>query len=158
MFQILSFKKRGLPFAFLKREGEGFTLVELVIAIFILAAGILVVFAMFPVGIQIMRSSKMSTVAAHLGEAKIEEIISMSYEKIPLGIVTENYEEISGFGAYKRVIMISCVDPNLEEVACDYDPINNPDPIKKIEAAVFWKSALKVTEKNIELLTLISKK
>ncbi len=134
---------------------KGFTLIELIIAIFILALGITAVFAIFPLGIQIVGFSKMSTIATYLGGAKIEEIISKPYNEI----FSESKQTLdSPFSAYSGETEVSCVDPDLQEVACNYDLANDPNPMKKIEVTVSWKSSLGIVERSIELLTLISKK
>lgn len=141
---------------------KGFTLIELIIAIFILAIGITAILVMFPLGIQIADSSKMATIASQLGQEKIEEIIAASYGEIlcsggvsPTCADTEDYSEISGFSAFKRITEITCIDgSSFTEVAnCSPD-----SGLKKIKVTVFWRSALKITKKSIELVTLISKK
>jgi len=58
---------------------KGFTLIELLVAIFILTVGISAVLAMFPLGLQVVKSSKMTAIGAQLGQEKIEEIISKPY-------------------------------------------------------------------------------
>ncbi len=136
---------------------KSFTLIELIIAIFILALGITAVLTIFPLGIQIVRFSKMTTTATHLGGAKIEEIISKPYNEISIGVTTEP-ALLPPFNDYERVTVVSCVNSNLQEVTCDYDLNNDPNPIKRIEVTVSWKSSLGITERSIELLTLISKK
>ncbi len=130
---------------------KGFTLIELIVAIFILALGITAVFAIFPLGIQIVRFSKITTTATHLGGAKIEEIISKPYNEI--------YDEPKQaldppFNAYSRETEVTCFDPD------DSLPPNCPDDtgIKMVKVTVFWRSSLGITERSIELLTLISKK
>lgn len=140
------------------KNQKGFTLIELIVAIFILVVGISAVLQMFPLGIQTAKTAQMATVAAQLGQAKIEEIISKSYDEISVGETTESYGEIPDFDAYKRVTAINCVDLDLQEVACDYDPTNNPDPVKKIEVTVFWKSPLGVSEKSAKIASLIAKR
>ncbi len=131
---------------------EGFTLIELIIAIFILSVGISAVLIMFPLGIQTVKSSEMVTTAAQLGQEKIEEISSKQYEEISIGTTTEASLP-SPFNTYKREVKTNYVDPilNLQETSTD-------EGIKKIEVTVFWKSPLGITEKNIKITTLISKR
>ena len=78
---------------------NAFTLIETIIAIFILAVGITAVLTMFPLGIQIVNSSKMATIATHLAQEKIEEIISTPY-----GEISDESEPTlaSPFNAYSR--------------------------------------------------------
>lgn len=131
---------------------SGFTLVEIIIAIFILTIGISAVLVMFPLGTQLLGSSKMTTIGIQLAQEKIEEVISTSYETISIGEVIES-ALLSPFDAYKREIKVSYVDPtfNLQEIASDKG-------IKKIEVTVSWKTSLEFTPKNIKLITLISRR
>jgi len=133
---------------------NGFTLIEVLVAIFILSIGVLSVFGIFPLGIQIIGSSKMASVAVYLGEAKIEETIFIPYEQISIGTTTESVLP-SPFSAYRRETEATCFDPN--------DLGSFPDcpgdtGIKKIKVTVFWKSPVGLAEKSIELVTLISEK
>ena len=130
---------------------KGFTLIELIIAIFILTLGITTVFAVFPLGIQIASSSKMATVATHLGEEKIEEIISKYYDEISDAAFPDELSLPSPFSAYKRETEITCFDPN------DSPPPNCSDGdtgIKRIEVTVSWGTPTK----KIELNALITKR
>jgi len=128
----------------------GFTLIETILAIFILVVGIVGVLAMFPVGIQIQNLAKMETVASRLAQAKIEEIIAKSYEEIVT--FCEGYGEIPNFEFYKRETRVNY-----------YDPVNSTTSqidlgIKEIDVKVFWKSGPGFSEKSITLKTLITKR
>lgn len=136
-------------------DSKGFTLVEAAIAIFIITIGIVGVLQMFPLSIQTETLAKMTTIASQLGQEKIEEIISTSYDDIATGTIAE--AEVSGFTAFKRVTKVSCVNPSLEEVACNYSD-DDPNPVKKITITMYWKSPLGVTEKSLKIATLISKR
>ena len=135
---------------------KAFTLIELLIAIFVLVVGILVVLQAFPLGMHVAKSGQMATVAIQLGQAKIEETSSKQYDEIFTETTAESYGEIFGFSSYKRVIEIVCLDPDLEEVLCDYDPDDNPEPIKRIRVTVYWRSPLGVSEKNVSITSLIT--
>ena len=139
-------------FHILSSKNKGFTLIELIIAIFILSVGILGVLGMFPLGIQVAKSSEMATVATQLAQAKTEEIISQPYQEIFIGEVIESPLP-SPFNAYTRETKASYVDPllDLQEIGIDKG-------IKKIEVTVSWESPLGVTEKNIQMITLINQK
>ena len=137
---------------------DGFTLIEILIAISILAIGIVGALQAFPLGGHIAKSGQMSSIATWLGQEKIEEIASKTYNEILVGAATESYGTISYFPSFKRMVTISCLNPDLEEVVCNYDFEKDPNPIKKIEIAVFWKSPLSTSESNIKLATLFSKK
>lgn len=135
---------------------QGFTLIEVLISIFILTAGIVAVLQAFPLGTKILGSSKMVTIASQLGQAKIEELISRSYEEISSGIVEEKHILDSPFSSYQRETKIVCVDPDsdsLEVVDC------SPDPgMKKVKVTIFWKTFFGLSEKSKSIISLITKK
>ena len=132
--------------------GEGFTLIELAVAIFILAVAITAVLGIFPLGLQIVKFSETATVATHLANAKIEEVISTPYKEIPLGTTTEPALP-APFQGYARETRVSYVDPSL-----NFQESGGDTGIKKIEITVSWKSSLKISNKNIKITTLISEK
>lgn len=130
----------------------GFTLVELLIAIFILMMGILAILAIFPMGTQVEKSTQILTVATQLGQAKTEEVLSKPYNEILVGTTTEEYGSIPDFTFYKRSTKINYYDP------VNFTIIDNDLGIKKIEVTVFWKSPLGASEKNTKIASLISKR
>ena len=125
---------------------NAFTLIEAIIAIFILAVGITAVLTMFPLGIQIVNSSKIVTIATYLAQEKIEEIISTPYGEI------SNESEptlASPFNAYSRETGVTYFDPDNPGVTSSEDT-----GIKKIKVTV----SRGVADKKIEFSTLITKK
>lgn len=140
-------------------QSKGITLIETIIAVSILAIGIIGVLQAFPLGAHLAKTAQMSTIATELGQAKIEQELSLPYNDIPITETVENYNSIPDFVAYKRVTQINCVRASdLTEVDCSYDPVNDPSPMKKIEVTVFWHSTLGLGEKNISLMSLIVNK
>lgn len=130
---------------------NGFTLIESLVAIFVLSVGILAILTMFPLGMKIINSSKTTAVGIQLGQEKIEEIISLSYEAISVGENIEN-EMPSPFNFYRRETRITYIDPSsgLQE-------IDNDKGAKKVEVTVYWQPLI-ANRKIIELTTIISKK
>ncbi|XOB41994.1 MAG: type IV pilus modification PilV family protein [Candidatus Nealsonbacteria bacterium] len=137
---------------------KGFTLIETIIAIFILTIGILGVLNAFPLAVQIERSARMATIASQLGQAKIEENLSKSYSKVLCSDDVcpdiEDYETIANFSNFKRETEITCLDgEDFSEVSC------YPDPgLKQVKVTVYWKSALRTFPKKVEIITLIAKR
>lgn len=130
---------------------EGFTIIELLVAIFVLVVGIAGVLNAFPLGIQVAKSSQMATVATQLSQAKMEEIISKSFAEIS----SEPKQPLaSPFSAYSGEVEAACYDPNGDT----FLP-NCPDTgIKKIKVTVSWKSPLGASTKKVELFDLIAKR
>ena len=66
----------------MKKINKGFTLVELLVAIFVLTVGIAGVLAIFPIGTKIEKTNQMSAIATQLAQEKMEDIISASYNEL----------------------------------------------------------------------------
>lgn len=132
---------------------KGFTLIETIIAIFILSVGIISILGMFFLGSKIEKSAQMAAVATQLAQSKMEETISMPYDEISLGTTTEDYDSIDSFSSFKRVKEVSCYDPNGA-----ISP-NCPDTgIKDVKISVFWKSLFRFSDTNINVKSLIAKR
>jgi len=129
---------------------KSFSLIELLITIFILAIGIVGILSAFPLGGQLENSAKMATVATQLAQAKIEEIISKPYDDIR----SETKQTLdSPFSAYSRETEITYFNPDNPEVIPTEDM-----GIKKIKVTVFWKSPLGASSKKVEIFSLIAKR
>lgn len=134
-------------------QPRGFTIIELLISIFVLEVGIVAVLYIFPLGSQIQKSSQMATIAVQLSQGKIEEIISKSYGEISVGAIEEDYGFDSNFSSYKRKTEVNYFDPENPQI-----PASSDLGIKKIEVTVFWRSPSGVSEKEVKLATLIVKR
>jgi len=134
-------------------RNEGFSLIELLVAIFILSVGIVASLYIFPTGTRIQKSSQMTSVAVQLSQAKMEEIISQSYSEIAVGTVDESYGFDPAFDSYRRKTEISYFDPNNPS-----SPPGSDLGIKKVTVQVFWHSLLGVGEKELKLATLIAQR
>lgn len=140
------------------KNQKGLSLIELMIAIFILLVGILGVLTMFPIGSGQGKSAEMETIAIQLGQAKIEEIVAKSYTEILAENITEGYTTISGFPSYKRVTSINYVYVDNNKVLYPDQSAASDTGIKKIEITVFWNPPLTRGERNIKIVNLVTKK
>lgn len=129
---------------------KGFTLIEALIAIFILTIGISAVLTMFPLGLQVGNFSQMTTIASELAQAKTEEILSKSYSNISLGTVIEDQLD-SPFESFSRETEITYVDSSLQYSAVDTG-------LKKVKITVSFDSSLKISKKSVEIITLIAER
>jgi len=126
---------------------KGFTLIEILISIFILSVGIVGILLAFPLGVQVESNAKMRTCASKLAQEKMEEVISFPYEDINSSL--EDYETISEFQSYKRETNVDYYDPD------SFLSATTNLGIKMIEVKVFWNSSLASIEKNINFKTLV---
>ena len=140
-------------FLFKNLKKNGFTITELLVAIFVLAIGILAVLQAVPFAAQIQKSSQMATVAVQLCQGKMEEIISLSYDEIISGNTDEAYGFDSEFPSFRRRTEISYFDPNNPTVVPGGDL-----GIKKINVIVYWKSPMQIQEKQVKIATLFAER
>lgn len=129
---------------------QGFTLLEVIIAIAVLTLGIVMILQVFPLGFRVEKGTQMQTQAVLLAQEQIEELSSKAYQDITVGTTTENSLP-TPFEKFSRQTKISYVNADLEEVAVETG-------LKKIEVIVWWQSPLKVETKNVELSTLVVEK
>lgn len=137
-----------------KKIKKGFTLIELMVVIFILTFSLLAVLVIFPIGMKIARNSQTKTLGIQLSQDKMERLISKPYNdsQLNIGTTTENYGTISEFDYFKRVTRINYYNP------ADFQEINTDLGIKKIEVEIFWRSPFKNTEEKINIKSFVSKK
>lgn len=131
---------------------KGFSLLEAIIAIFILSVGVLTALYMFPLAAKTVDSSKAMLSAGLLAQEKIEEISALSYDELIIGNVVEP-AFAPPLQNFYRETSISYVDPlsGLLEVSQDTG-------LKKVEIAVFWQSSLTGGLKNVKISTIASKR
>lgn len=132
-------------------------------AIFILVVGIVAVLNMFPLGIQIARSSQMASTAVQLAQARMEQEISKKYTEILCegsvlppcqdGKTRISNDPDSPFYSYWEEIRLDYVDPE-----AGMEASNDDTGIKKIEIIISWRSSLQTIDQNITLINLIAKK
>lgn len=141
--------KLNLPASLNNMNSHSFTILEAIIAIFILSVGILAVLAMFPFGVKMANSSEMAVIATQLCQEKMEEIISRDYDEISS---EAKQVMVSPFSAFSRETEVVCFDAN-----GDFSLPNCPDTgMKKIKVIVSWGPSY--PSAKIEIFTLISRK
>jgi len=139
----------------MRKKKTGFTLIEMMTAVFILIIGIVAVLNIFPLGLQIRAGAEMAAIASWLGQEKIEEVISIPYSDISIGTIESRHYLPSPYNKYERETIVSCVQgTDLSDVSCD----SQPTPLKKVKVTVFWKRPFKLTQEKIETLTLLVKR
>ncbi len=138
---------------FLFKKQNGFSLAEIVISVAILVLVFLGIFQSFPYALTIVKTSEFGTEAAYLAQAKIETIMQLDYDNIPVGII-EPRHALGLPGTYlsnfERQTEVEYVDNNLNSSAVDLG-------LKKIITTVFYLDQITKTEKSYQINILISK-
>ncbi len=124
-----------------EKKDNGFTLIEVLIAIIILSVGLL---GMAALTVGIIQGNKFSndlTTATTLAQDEMEDIRRLGYSgtSATTTTVTENYNSIPGYATYKRVTNTS---------------VDNPVPgMKMITVTLFWDS----DNHSVELKTILAR-
>lgn len=133
-------------------KNRGFTLIEVVIAIFLLMVGLLSISRLYPTGLKVGSASHYLTIASAIAQGKMEEMLSKNYDEIESSPRerADNDPE-SPFFIYEQETKVSFVDPenNLIEIPDDKG-------IKRIEVIIYWKEG--EAEKRLNLNTFYSKR
>lgn len=114
---------------------KGFTLVEVLVAIFVLTIGIASLIASFNASSKQIRSSNNIFLASRLAQDKIEELKNVPYVNLTNKTVSEN--TLVGCYAATRIYTITTIDtPAL-------------DAFKKIEVNISWSESGRPFQRNL---------
>ncbi len=128
---------------------KGITIIEVLVAVFVLIIGIIAILGLFPVSLQLSNYSQQTSTALELGQEGIEEQNSKSYDEISIGTTTESSLP-APFQNYSRQTEVYYVDGNLNSTTSDTG-------LKKIKVKVSFKNPLNL-QRNVEVTTLIVEK
>ncbi len=129
-------------FVFPKIKDRGFTLIEVLIATFLISIIFLGIFGGFQLAMRVVSQSRAETHALFLASQKIEEIRNLPYEQV------ESKQEniFSGGFDYNVQIIVEnyddCADGTVEGFDCDGEPVEPdlaPDDYKKVQITVSWE-------------------
>ena len=132
---------------------KGFTLIESLIAIFVLVVGLFAVIGFFPFALKIISDSKNLTIATNITTAKLEEVFSLNYDNIDTGTI-EPKQRVSNdpdsyLYNYQRETKVEYIDS-------DFNPSQTDLGLKKITVTVFWPSSFGDSEKVVELKSIVT--
>ncbi len=124
-----------------KKKLNGFTLVEAILAIFIISLTFIAMMKMFNVSLLLGIRAQNLLIATNLAQEGIEEIRNIGYT-VPLG---DKEEEIEGIPpSTKRIVEVSWVN----------DPEGSGKDYKKVRVKIEWYEENQ--KKSIELITYLS--
>lgn len=114
---------------------RGFTLLEVLIAVILFAAGFTAVVGLLSMGLVSSLDTENTSIAVNLAQQRIEEIMNMTYDSI----VAEIKAVVSGYPAFQRQVAVS-------------EPLTD---LKMVTVTVYW--TFKGSEVSTPLITYISK-
>jgi len=133
----------------------GLSIIEIMVAFSILVIAFVGIAQAFPFSLSINKTAENSTIASYLAQGKIEELFSLGYDNMGLGVVevkqrldndSDNY-----LYQYKRQTEIDYVDGDLVVSAIDTG-------MKKMAVTVYFNNAISNQEQSYNITTLITHK
>lgn len=114
---------------------NGFSIIEALVAIAILALGLLAVLGVFPLTLQVNKEGERLSLASVYARAKLEQVSELSYDDVTAGVF-ETRAKLSNDSAdpayyLERQTIVSYVNSDLQTSVSDTG-------FKKIEVTVFW--------------------
>ncbi len=130
----------------MKKKFLGFTLIEVLIAVFILELGLLGIAGFYASSFKIIKTARNETIAANLASGILDEQLSISYDNLQ-NVDRRKYTDDgnSPFFNWDEKIEITHVDQNLAEQTEDTG-------MKKILVTVYWQETS--GEKNFQTATI----
>jgi len=133
----------------------GLSLIEIMVAFSILVVAFVGLAQAFPFGLSINKTAENSTIASYLTQDKIEELFSLGYDDVGLGIIETKQrlaiDPINYLYQYQRQTEIDYVDGNLATTVED-------SGMKRISVTVYFNNAISNQEQSYNIATLISRK
>ncbi len=134
-------------FGFNKLNKKAFTLIEIILAIFILEIGLLGIAGFYAYSFQISKVARNQTIAANLAQGVLDEQIAINYEDIDT-VDRTVYSADPAFANFDKEVTVTCIDADLADLAC-----NNPAAhMKKIVVTIYWQEA--DGEENFQTATI----
>jgi len=130
----------GLPKSNRKLDNKGFSLLEVIVALAIMAIGYMTVFNLFSVSIKALGMSDQYQQAINLANSKLSEIEMLNYETEKTSGTFQNKE------AFRWTLSIEPYESSLN------DPEENIN-LSKVVLKVLWQDNQKT--RNVELVTLM---
>lgn len=130
------------------KKAAAFTLVELLLAVFVLEIGLLGIAAFYASSTNISKRARMETTASNLAAGLLDEELALSYGSLA-SVSKQKYSTDPNnpfYNWYKQVDII-CIDINLAQIACDSNA-----HMKKIVVTVYWPD--QSTEKSFQTASI----
>lgn len=136
-------------------EAEGFSLIEIIVALSILTLAFVGAMSAFPMGLSINQTANFNSVAAYLAQQEIETMSAKDYVDIATGTVEALHplaaSSTNSLYNFQRVTQVNYVDSNLATSTSDQG-------IKKIRTSVYYVDPVSKQTKSYSITILDSAK
>lgn len=131
------------------------SLIEIMVALLILMVAFISLVQVFPFSQTIVKTAENSTKASYLAQDKLEQLLALSYDNIPVGAV-EAKQRLSADSAsylyyFQRQTMVSYLDGNWQTSASDLG-------MKKISVTVYYTNSISKQESAYAISALASQR
>ncbi len=136
-------------------KNRGMSLIETMVALLILMVAFISLVQSFPYSQTIVKNAENYTKAAYLGQNKLEQLLALSYNNIPVGTV-EAKQRLSSDPAdylyyFQRQTTVSYLDGNWQLSVSDTG-------MKKISITVYYTNSISKNENSYNISALASQR
>lgn len=120
----------------IKKFSKAFTLIELLLAVFVLEIGLLGIAGFYANSLQVTKIARNETIASNLAAGVIDEEMAIAYGSLtPLAKDRYSNDSNNAFYNWYREVEISCINENLDPpITCDSNA-----HMKKILVTIYWQ-------------------
>lgn len=143
----------------LKNNNEGFSLLELLVAITILATIVMSLVQLFPFGAMIVKSSENKTRSLYIAQSQIEKLISQDYFSINTGNIETRHKLSSSTAPYLANFEreTNVYYTNSDFTATSTNPIDDQG-LKIIKVKVYYNNPISINDTTYELNYLLTRR
>lgn len=137
------------------KKKKAFTLIEILVAVFILEIGLLGVAGFFGYALQFAQSARNQTMGANLASGLLEDKIAQNFDNLTVEIGSKDpYSTVTGnpFGNFQKKIDIAYIDGDL---LASQTPNSTNQNMKKITVTIYWTE--QTGEKSFQIVTIKAK-
>src|SRR5574341_2663494 len=100
-------------------DERGVTLIELLVAVMLLAIALAGLASSYPLAMQAVTGGGYQTAATLLGQQCIEMAKSMPYDRLPIDLVPNCPSSLPDYAAYTRTVTVSAASPTATSTTVD---------------------------------------
>ncbi len=143
MLRLINFQKQ-----------QGFSLMEALVAVSILALTLVAVIGVFPLVLKMNKLAEQTTLASNYAKVKLEEILIKPYDEVGAGIIETRHRLSTNpqdrIYSIERQTEVTLVNANLQTSGTDVG-------LKKINVTMWWPGQFGATN-SLTMTSLLGKK